>query len=283
MKAEVLRGLQPKPNEDFIDATLGLGGHARLILEQTEPNGKVLGIERDPAIISQITKHPRLLVTRGSYIEMERLAEEAGMEEISGVLFDLGINSLHVDTGERGFSFLQSAPLDMRFSPDNEITAATIVNNMGEEELITILRVYGEEQYARRIARGIVEARGEKEIETTDELVAIIKKATPAIYHRRRTHPATKTFQALRITVNDELQHAEKGIRAACDIVQSGGRVVVISFHSLEHRLTKRIFKEYSANGIGHMPIKSALKATRDEIIINPRARSAQIRIWEKN
>jgi len=283
MKDEVLRGLRPKTNEDFIDATLGLAGHAREILEQTGPNGKVLGIERDPEIIRHIESHPRLLVTRGSYIEMERFAEEAGIKEVSGILFDLGINSLHVDDASRGFSFLQSSPLDMRFSPDNEITAATIVNQMGEDELISILRVYGEEQYARRIAGAIVEARKIEKIETTDDLVAIIKKSTPVAYQRGRRHPATKTFQALRLTVNDELKHVEEGIRAACDLVKSGGRVVVISFHSLEHRITKRIFKEYTAQDLGFLPIKSVVKPGREEVITNPRARSAQIRIWEKN
>lgn len=283
LRDEVLRFFDPTPGEHYIDATLGLGGHTREILKRNAPNGKVLGIERDAQIAKHVPTDPRLRVAVGSYVNMEEYATAHAVLPVSGILFDLGINSLHVDDVTRGFSFQETAPLDMRFDTSEDITAATLINEMSEDDLLTIFRVYGEERFARPIARAIVQTRKTAPIHTTEELVAIIRKATPVWYARQKRHPATKVFQALRIAVNDELQHVEAGIQNACALVRPGGRVLVISFHSLEHRLVKRIFKQLTAEDKGELVVKSVIKPTKEEINHNPRARSAQLRIWEKH
>jgi 16S rRNA (cytosine1402-N4)-methyltransferase len=236
----------------------------------------VLGIEADP-FLSQRIKDPRLIVVNDSYINLQKIIKENGFEDFSGILFDLGMSSFHIDKSQRGFSFLKDEMLDMRynFKSDKGITAEDIVNKYPKEEIELILKKYGEEEFAKKIAKEITEERRKNSIKSTFQLVEVIRKAVPRWYCKRRIHFATKTFQALRIAVNDELENVKKGLSLAIEILPSSGRIVVISFHSLEDRLVKNIFKESKNLKI---LTKKPVIPLDTEVNENKRARSAKLR-----
>ena len=271
LQKEVIQYLEPKPNENFIDATFGQGGHATLILRENKPKGKVLGIDIDPAQIenaklqtSNVELKNRLILVNDSYINLKNIVEEHNFKPINGILFDLGISSQHLEENNRGFSFQKDEPLDMRYDKNQKhLTAENIINEWPEKEIEQILREYGEERFSRKIAQGIIQARKKNPIKSTFQLVEIIKRSTPSWYQKKRIHSATKTFQALRITVNDELETIKQGLTKALDILEKEGRLVVISFHSLEDRIVKNFLKEKAKQGL--IKIQTKNRATMPE------------------
>ena len=293
---DIIHALQPRSGGSYVDCTLGAGGHAQGILEASQPEGKLLGLDLDPQAIAIAEKRlasfgERVRIERASYVELSRVLESIGWKGVNGIVFDLGVSSMQFDTPERGFSFQQDAPLDMRFSPDSPISAAELVNQMSEAELAEIIFRYGEDRNARRIARAIVRARP---LETTKQLAAVVAGAGRT---RDHLHPATRTFQALRIAVNEELKSIEAALPQAVQALNKGGRLAVISFHSLEDRIVKDYINQESTDCLcpprqpqctcGHKA--SLKKITRKpivpaetEITENPRARSAKLRIAEK-
>lgn len=278
MKDEVVRYLNVRPGGTYIDATLGMGGHAKELLRHMRGDGRVLGIEYDETLAKKLrTEHiSGLIIEEGNYCDMEHFIQKHNLNLIDGILFDFGMNSWHVDASGRGFSFLKDEPLDMRFSRELEITAAALVNMLSESELASIFRRYGEEPHARRVAHTIVIARRNKRIITTSQLVGIIGGAR-AKYGGK--HPATKVFQALRIAVNHELENVRKGLEVAMRCIGHGGRIVAISFHSLEDRIVKNMF---SLAGGGVRVTRRVIVPSHAEIVANPRARSAKFRVWER-
>jgi len=288
LKKEVIEYLDPKPNQNFIDCTLGAAGHTIAILEKTQPNGKVLGIELDPALcqmIKQETASDRLIIENNNFKNLKEIVQKKKFEKVAGVLLDLGMSSWHIDQSGRGFSFQKEEELDMRYNTDIEsskFTAATIVNQYSPEEIEKILKEYGEERFARRIARAIVEERKYRPIKTTNQLVDIIQEAVPFWYQRKRIYFATRTFQAFRIAVNDELNSLQKVLPQIVDILEPGGKIVVISFHSLEDRIVKNFFREQKNKNSLEIITKKPIEATPEEIEVNPRSRSAKLRAAKK-
>ena len=280
LKKEVLGFLNPKTNENFIDATIGEAGHSLEILKKIQPLGKVLGIELDEKIYSRLKKQKikNLITVNNSFINLKEIIKDKGFGPISGILFDLGFLSWHIDESKKGFSFLKEEDLDMRYDSKTELTAKKIINQWKEKEIWEILKEYGEERFARKIANNIIERRQKEPITTTTQLVEIIKNSVPAWYRYKRIHPATKTFQALRIMVNNELESIKKALPQALEILRPGGRLVVMSFHSLEDRIVKRYFKEKSKEGLLKILTKKPIQSSREEVIINPRSRSAKLR-----
>jgi 16S rRNA (cytosine1402-N4)-methyltransferase len=296
---EVLAGLQPRPGGRFIDCTVGLGGHAAAILERILPSGRLLGIDADPDAIN-ISKDKlsyygeAVTLVNDNFVNLEAICKEYLFHPVDGILFDLGVSSLQLDTAERGFSFHFDAPLDMRFNPEQGLTASDIVNRFSEQELAKLIEGYGEERHSRRIARYIVRNRP---ITTTAELAQLVKQASGASSRRSKIHPATRTFMALRIAVNEELQNLELALKQTPDLLRPGGRLTVISYHSLEDRIVKQ-FMRYAASGCvcppgtvicrcGHTPTlkltsRKVIKPTSLEIESNPRSRSARLRIAER-
>jgi 16S rRNA (cytosine1402-N4)-methyltransferase len=284
LQKEVLKYLDPKPNGNFIDATIGQGGHGLAILEKILPEGKLLGIDWSPELIQELkvkTQNSKvksnLILVCDNFVNLKEIVKRKNFKNISGVLFDLGLSSWHLEESGRGFSFQRDEPLDMRYNQKLEIlTAEKIINEWPEAKLERIFREYGEERFAKRIVKKIVEVRKIQPIKTTFQLIEIIKKATPNWYHWRRIHFATRTFQALRIAVNEELKNLEKILPQALEILKSGGRLVVISFHSLEDRIVKNFLKK------NHLKLKILTKKpispSREEIKQNPRSRSAKLR-----
>jgi 16S rRNA (cytosine1402-N4)-methyltransferase len=270
LPAEVLAGLVPKVGMLFVDGTLGGAGHTRLLLEA---GATVIGIDQDPFALERAKEAGLVgLETReGNFRDLESLVPEA----VDGVLLDLGVSSFQLDDATRGFSFHTDAPLDMRMSQSGE-SAADVVNNLEYEELAQIIFDYGEERHSRRIARAIVAEREKTEFNSTVQLAAVIKRAYPG-QHARGIHPARRTFQALRIYVNDELAVLEAGLRGAKHILKDGGRLAVISFHSLEDRIVKRFMRSELE------PLyKKPLEASDSELLENPRSRSAKLRVGTK-
>ncbi|GAB4450094.1 MAG: 16S rRNA (cytosine(1402)-N(4))-methyltransferase RsmH [Anaerolineales bacterium] len=297
--------MQPKAGGRYVDGTLGAGGHARGILEACAPDGQLLGLDVDPQALAIARKtlapyEGRIHLAQASYTTLAAQLQRLGWDQVDGILLDLGASSMQFDTPERGFSFQHDAPLDMRFDPRTPQTAADIVNRYSERELADLLYEYGEERDARKIARAIVRARP---LHTTRELAAVIEAASPRPFGRLRAargdriHPATRTFQALRIAVNDELASVKAALPQAAAGLRSGGRIAVISFHSLEDRIVKEFFREQSRDLV-NPPYeriyaeerKATLKEitrkpitpSEEEIRNNPRARSAKLRIAEK-
>ena len=293
---EIIHALRPHSPGRYVDGTVGAGGHARGILEACAPDGELLGLDLDPQALAlaRETLAPfghRAHLAQASYTSLPQQLVQLGWEAVDGIVLDLGLASMQLDTPERGFSFQHDAPLDMRFGPANTITAATLVNTLDEDELADILYRFGEESDGRRIARAIVRARP---LQTTRQLAAVIESVSP---RRGRVHPATKTFQALRIAVNEELASVADVLPKAVAALRSGGRLAVISFHSLEDRIVKDYLREQSRDLVNppYTPIyaqerKAILKeiarkpinASSEEIEKNPRARSAKLRIAEK-
>lgn len=295
---EVLSLLQPQPGERFVDGTLGGGGHAGLILEAIGPNGKLLGLDRDPEALQAAGRRlatfgDRVILRQGNFSEAARFVAELGWQGVDGMLLDLGVSSHQLDTGRRGFSFQTEAPLDMRMDPEADMTAETAVNTLPEDELARIFREYGEERFARRIARRIVQVRARQPLKTTLELAELVRDAVPGGHVPARIHPATRVFQALRIFVNDELDSLRNGLQQGLDLLRSGGRLAVISFHSLEDRIVKQTFRREAHPCIcppslpicscGRQPriellTRKGVRAGEAEVADNPRARSAVLR-----
>lgn len=284
---EVIELLDPQPNENFIDCTFGFGGHSEAILEKTKPNGKVLGIEWDGEKIknqeSGIRNQERLRVVNDSYVSLKNIVEREKFGPINGILLDLGISSFEVDDSGRGFSFKKNEPLDMRFSQSQSLTAKEIINQWSEEELARIFQEYGQERFAKNIARNIVEVRLQQQIETTFQLVEIIRKSFPRSYKFGKAHFATRIFQALRVAVNNELDNLKNVLPQSLSVLEKNGRVAVISFHSLEDAIVKKFFKEQAKDNKLGILTKKPITAGSEEIKINPRARSAKLRVAQLN
>ena len=278
---EVLAYLNPREGGVFIDATINGGGHATAIAERIGKEGKLLGIDRDHELIKKLNASSFVVVC-DTFANIKEVAEEQGFTQVDGILFDLGFSSFHVDISGRGFSFLRDELLDMRYDTTTGVTAKDIIGNWTEEKLRSLFVTLGEERYARRIARRIVEERMQKPIETTAELVEIIRTAVPPVYTHGRIHFATRTFQALRMRVNDELEHVAKGIREAISLLCRGGRIAVISFHSGEDRLVKEVFRSEEEKGVLKRITKKPVPASEAECEENPRARSAKLRVAER-
>lgn len=289
MPTEVLSWLKPKDGEVFLDCTVGYCGHAESILESSAPSGIVIGIDRDVRAIEAGRKilerfGSRAVLIKGNFVELKHHLADRGISAVQGVLFDLGVSSPQIDEPSRGFSFQAEGPLDMRMDQSAGATAAEIVNRTDEVDLANLIYELGEERYSRRIARAIVRARANRLLETTSDLVSVIEAAVPAHYRRGRIHCATRTFQALRIAVNQELEHLEPALRDAVDVLAPGGRLCVISFHSLEDRIVKHTFRALSAQAGGLLEIltKRPQLPSDEEISRNPRSRSAKLRVIQR-
>jgi 16S rRNA (cytosine1402-N4)-methyltransferase len=278
---EVKRFLEPRPAGRFIDATLGAGGHTRMLLEQTAPDGRVLAIDQDESALRGALEAlesfgSRLVTAHSNFRDVASVAEEYGFVGADGILADIGISSMMVDDPSRGFSFMREGPLDMRMDRNQELTAAEVVNGFGERELADILYNYGEERRSRAIARSVVQARP---LRLTTDLARAVERVMGRPRYGK-IHPATRTFQALRIYVNDELKSLERFIDASMTVVRSGGRLVIVTFHSLEDRIVKNKFRAPAVPG--RVLTKKVVTGTEEELRRNPRARSAKLRAWEK-
>lgn len=274
---EVIEGLALKPGMRVLDGTVGLGGHAELCLEATSPDGTLVGFDRDARNLAMAAEHlkrfgERVTLVRDSFGNIA----ERNVGTLDAALFDLGFSSVHVDDPSRGFSFMHEGPLDMRYDTTQELTAEAIVNGWSRDDLATILRRYGEEPRAPQIAKAIFDARRNQRIATTTQLADIISAVVPRF---GKAHPATKTFQALRIVVNDEFGEIERGLAAVVDALKPGGRLAVITFHSLEDRLVKLFMKQHASL---RPTTKKPVVPAYEEIRSNRRARSAKLRIAEK-
>ena len=295
MVAEVLNALDVRSGGRYIDCTVGEGGHSAEIRNAADPAPRVLGLDVDEGALA--TARRRLgggaTLVQGSYRELKRLAERNGFMPADGVLLDLGLSSLQLESETRGFSFLRPGPLDMRFDRSQELTAHHIVNGYGEEELANVIYSLGEERKSRRIARAIVRSRP---IEDTFQLAEVVRRSMGR-QPRRQTHPATRTFQAIRMETNGELAAIEEGVLGAIEVLGPGGRLAVISYHSLEDRLVKRLLARESSSCVcppeaascqcGHEPSvrlvnRRVVKPTRSEVETNPRSRSAKLRAAER-
>lgn len=281
---ETIEGLQVEPDKKYIDGTLGGGGHTAEILKK---GGRVLGIDQDQDAIDYVSgklhefvENKKLTIAKGNFAHIDRLAIEHEFTNVAGILFDLGISSHHVDSHERGFSFLRNAPLDMRMDTSAAVTAGDLVNGLTKGELQELFVKYGEETHAKKVAEAIVRARESKKIETTGELAAIVKRGYPPGFYK--IHPATKVFQALRIAVNDELNSIRDALPKAFELLEKGGRMAIISFHSLEDRIVKQSFHEFVLEGKGKLVTEKPIMPTENELEENRRSRSAKLRIIEK-
>ena len=299
---EVIQLLNPRQGGVYLDGTLGGGGHAGQILERCTPGGLLIGMDQDEQALQAASRRladfgTAARLVHGNFGELERHLERLGITALDGFILDLGVSSHQLDSAVRGFSFQQDAPLDMRMDTGRGETAADLLNDLPEPELERIIRDFGEERWAKRIAAFIARARQETPFVTTLQLVDIVKGAVPKAKWDERIHPATRTFQAIRIAVNHELENLEKGLRAALDRLKPDGRGVVISFHSLEDRIVKHIFREYATGctcprnfpvcACNNKPRVRVLTgrpvtASRQEIEANPRSRSAKLRAVEK-
>ena len=284
----------------YVDATVGGAGHSSEIARRIYPTGKLIALDVDPDAIAAAEQRLApwkdiVTILKANYSKLPEILRALNIEKISGgIVFDLGASYHQFATAEKGFSFSKEAPLDMRFNPDNSLTAYDIVNKSSEQELVRIFSTYGEERFSKRIARKIVEVRQKQAIKTTVELANIVKSAVPVFIHK--IHPATRIFQALRIAVNNELDNFEKSLREVIPLLEKGARIVVISFHSLEDRLVKNLFKYYSSscNCLPENPVcscegkkleiltKKPISASEKEVKMNPPSRSAKLRVAEK-
>ena len=278
-----------QPGGTYLDCTVGQGGHAALILEQSGPGGVLIGIDRDADAIAATRESlarfaPRMRLVQGNFSALKRHLGSVGVSEVDGVIFDLGVSSAQLDRPERGLSFSSDGPLDMRMDQSAGRTAADLVAQLPERELADLIYRYGEERYSRRIARAIVNARKTRPLRTTFDLASAISGVVPSAYRHGRIHCATRTFQALRIAVNQELDVLEGALRDAADVLAPGGRMCVIAFHSLEDRIAKQTIRSLSQGPEARLKIltKKPLMASDEECRGNPRARSAKLRVAEK-
>ena len=299
---ECIKYLDIKPDGIYVDGTLGLGGHSSEIAKRLGEGGRLIAIDRDLASIERASARlapwaDRVTIVHGNFRDVAAILDEQGVPAVDGMLFDLGVSSPQLDDGQRGFSYMQDAPLDMRMDPSDNVDAWFIVNRWPEEKIARILHDYGDERYAKRIAAAIVARRQEKEIETTLELVDVIKSAMPAPALREKQHPAKRSFQAIRIAVNDELSAVSQMMETAPDRLKPGGRLCVISFHSLEDRIIKNAIHERE-NGCTcprEAPVctcgfvqtlrsvtRKPVTPTDEELVLTPRSRSAKLRVAER-
>ena len=296
---EALESLNIRPSGIYIDATFGRGGHSRAILQQLDEKGRLIAFDQDPQAVAygreQFADEPRLTIEHCNFNQVADVVERYGLTgEIDGVLMDLGVSSPQLDDAERGFSFLRSGPLDMRMDTSRGETAREWLARVKPAELINVLKRYGEEKFARRIATAIVETRERREIKDTGDLAEIISNAIPV--KEKFKHPATRSFQAIRIFINEELQAVEQGLKGAASVLAKGGRLCVISFHSLEDRIVKRFMRDISSRPKlpAGLPVMEAdievpyrlvgkpIVAGEAELEANPRARSARLRVLER-
>lgn len=289
--AEVLSYLHFRPDGIYVDATVGSGGHARWILEKSAPAGKVIGLDCDSAAIARARQNlesfgERFIPIRKNFRDLKEVLHSLSIPAVDGILADLGVSSEQLDDPERGISFRWEAPLDMRLDPEGPLTAGELIRRLAAEEMEKILREFGEERLAGRIAKAIVRERRVRPLQTTGDLLRVIQGTIPR--YRTRIHPATRTFQALRLAVNEELTSLEIFLRECPDLLKPGGRLGVISFHSLEDRIVKEHFRKWGKRGKGETPLFRILTPkpvvpSPEEIRSNPRARSAKFRAVEKN
>lgn len=296
---EAIEGLAIKPDGRYVDGTFGRGGHSRAILDRLSSEGRLLAMDKDPAAIEKAQKDfssdERFELKQGSFAMLEQRVKELGwMGQVDGILLDLGVSSPQLDTAERGFSFLHDGPLDMRMDPHHGISAADWLASAREQEITQVLKEYGEERFAKRIARAIVKKRDESPIRTTKQLAAIVAAANPK--HEKGKDPATRSFQAIRIFINQELEDIKTCLSQVIDVLKPGGRLVVISFHSLEDRIIKRFIREQVKGDdfppdlpVTHVQLNPKMKAVGkavhagdEEVKRNPRARSAVMRVAER-
>lgn len=294
---EIIHALRPHRDGLYVDGTVGAGGHAFGILQASEPNGRLLGFDVDPGALSVASERlfsfgSRAVLILASYTTLREQLNILGWNSVDGILLDLGVSSMQLDTAERGFSFRSDAPLDMRFDPNNPVSAAELVNQLSEKELADLLFQYGEERRSRQVAKAIVQSRP---LSSTRQLAEVVARVTRG--GRKRLHPATRTFQALRIAVNRELEAIEEVLPQAVDALVPGGRLAVISFHSLEDRIVKNYFRRESRDCIcpskqpmctcGHQAVlreitRRPIKPQEAEMADNPRSRSARLRVAER-
>jgi 16S rRNA (cytosine1402-N4)-methyltransferase len=294
---EVIEGLQARRGGYFVDCTVGLGGHAAAILEKISPSGRLLGIDADPEAIEvsqdKLSDYGEAVtLVNDNFVNLEAICKRYHFHPVDGILFDLGVSSLQLDTAERGFSFHLDAPLNMRFDPRQGLTASDIVNTFSERELAQLIEEYAEERHSRQIARHIVQNRP---VATTLELARLVEQVLGG--KRAKIHPATRTFMALRIAVNSELQNLESALKQTINLLRPGGRLAVISYHSLEDRIVKQFMRRAASSCLcppgtivcrcGHVPTlklisRKVIKPTSLEIESNPRSRSAKLRIAER-
>lgn len=278
--------LQIKPGKKYIDATLGGGGHAVQILGH---GAVVLGIDIDQDALDYVSQHinnKNLVLVKGNFVDLEKIAHLNGFGKVWGILFDLGVSSHQIDSSERGFSFLRNGPLDMRMDKDLSLTAEYLVNVLGKGELYELFNRLGQESHASAISRAIVSARRVKAIKTTDELLEVIKKAygyREDLSDFDKNKIGQKVFQALRIAVNNELENIEKALPQAVSLLESGGRIAVISFHSLEDRIVKKVFREFERQNLGKAVIEKPIVPDDKEMRQNSRSKSSKLRVFEKN
>lgn len=298
---ECIKYLNTRPDGVYVDGTLGMGGHSEAILRRLD-TGRLISIDRDTYAIERATERlapwaDKLTIVHGNFRDLDAILDEQGVDKVDGMLFDLGVSSPQLDEGGRGFSYMVDAPLDMRMDKSDNIDAWFIVNRWPEEKICRILRDYGEERHAARIARAIAKRRSEKEIRTTLELVELIKSAMPAAALREKQHPAKRSFQAIRIAVNDELGAIASLMETAPDRLKPGGRIAVISFHSLEDRIVKSAIqaRENGCTCPREAPVctcgfvqtlrsvtRKPVTAGGEELELNPRSRSAKLRVAER-
>ncbi len=282
LKNKVIEYLDPQPNQNFIDCTFGQGGHTYAILQKNEPDGKVLAIEQTPKLVKQAEERikdkrlkQRLIFVNNNFVNLKEIVEKKDFKPVSGIVLDLGFSLWHIKQSGLGFSFQKEEPLIMRYDGnEKKITAKDIVNTWPPKDIARALKRYGEEKFAREIADRISQQRQAKKIETTTQLSEIVKQATPDWYHRKRIHPATRTFQALRIAVNQELENLKMVLPQAAEVLEQEGRLVIISFHSLEDRIVKNFFKKTPLKIITRKPVRPG----EEEIKNNPSSRSAKLR-----
>lgn len=298
---ECLEGLDIKKNGIYVDCTLGGAGHSSHILEKLSSEGTLIGIDQDNdalrAAKEKLKNYSNVKYVHNNFYNIDSILTSLNIPKVDGILMDLGVSSYQLDEGERGFSYMKDAPLDMRMDRDREFSAYEVVNTYSEEDLYRIIRDYGEEKFAKKIAKFIVEKRADKPIETTLELVDIIKAAIPAKARREGPHPAKRTFQAIRIEVNGELAILNKAIEDGVEHLNKGGRMAIITFHSLEDRIVKLKYrelsnpctcpKEFPVCICGKKPLvkiisRKAIEPSKEEVEKNPRSRSAKLRILEK-
>jgi len=294
---EATEGLQPQAGGYYVDCTVGLGGHSAAILQKISPSGKLLGIDADPEALEIAESklgnyHEAVTLVNDTFVNLDAICTRYHFHPVDGIIFDLGVSSLQLDTAERGFSFQHDAPLDMRFDLRQELTASDIVNTFPEEELARILREYGEERHSRRLAQLVVQSRP---VSTTTQLARLVEQVLGE--RHSRIHPATRTFMALRIAVNNELQNLAASLQQTINLLRPGGRLVVISYHSLEDRVVKQFMHREASSCLcspgviicrcGHVPTlklisRKVIRPTSLEIESNPRSRSAKLRIAER-
>lgn len=298
---ESIEGLDIKEDGIYVDCTLGGAGHSKQIISRLSSKGMLIGIDQDINAINfakeKLKCYPNIKIVHDNFYNIDNILKELNIDKVDGILMDLGVSSYQLDEAERGFSYMKDAPLDMRMDRDNSLSAFNVVNQYDEEKLVKIIREYGEEKFALRIARFIVSERQNKPIETTLELVEIIKNAIPAKARREGPHPAKRTFQAIRIEVNQELAILEKAIEDSVAHLNKDGRIAIITFHSLEDRIVKNTFKRLqdpcicpkefpvcTCGKVSELKIitKKPIEPSEYEIENNPRSRSAKLRVGEK-